>query len=231
LNRLENGRELLDGILAPEARAATLDDVDRLNAWFGGYALTLREVRRLSELAPAGRTLVIADVGGGRGELAVRIARWARRAGRRVRILVVDHDGETLALGAGLRRAYPEIALVRGDATTLPLGRGTVDVVVAALTLHHLERDDAVACLREMAAAARLGVVVNDLLRSRLTLGLVWLVTRAYGVHPVSRHDGPLSVRRAYSSAELRGLAMKAGAVRLDVERHVLLGRIVAVLA
>ncbi|MGH7895714.1 MAG: methyltransferase domain-containing protein, partial [Candidatus Binatia bacterium] len=117
MNRLENGRELLDGILAPEARAATLDDVDRLNTWFGGYALTLREVRRLCELAPAGRALVIADVGGGRGELAIRIARWARRAGRRVRILVVDHDGETLALGAGLHRAYPEIALIRGDAT------------------------------------------------------------------------------------------------------------------
>ena len=231
MNRLENGRELLDGILAPEARAATLDDVDRLNAWFGGYALTLREVRRLCELAPAGRTLVIADVGGGRGELAIRIARWARRAGRRVRILVVDHDGETLALGAGLRRAYPEITLIRGDATALPLGRGTVDVAVAALTLHHLERGGAVACLREMAAAARLGVVVNDLLRSRLTLGLVWLVTRAYGVHPVSRHDGPLSVRRAYSPAELRDLAVEAGAVRLDVERHALLGRIVAVLA
>jgi len=231
MNRLENGRELLDGILAPEARAATLDDVDRLNAWFGGYALTLREVRRLSELAPAGRTLVIADVGGGRGELAVRIARWARRAGRRVRILVVDHDGETLALGVGLRRAYPEIALIRGDATALPLGRGTVDVTVAALTLHHLERDDAVTCLREMARAARLGVVVNDLLRSRLTLGLVWLVTRAYGVHPVSRHDGPVSVRRAYSPAELRDLAVEAGAVRLDVERHALIGRVVAVLA
>jgi len=231
MNRLENGREMLDGILAPEARAATLDDVDRLNAWFGGYALTLREVRKLCALAPVSRTLVIADVGGGRGELAVRIARWARRAGRRVRILVVDHDGETLALGVVLRRAYPEITLIRGDATALPLGRGTVDVAVAALTLHHLERDDAVTCLREMARAARLGVVVNDLLRSRLTLGLVWLVTRAYGVHPVSRHDGPVSVRRAYSPAELRDLAVEAGAVRLDVERHALIGRVVAVLA
>lgn len=231
MNRLENSRELLDGVLAPEARAATLDDVDRLNSWFGGYALTLREIRRLSALAPAGRTLVIADVGGGRGELAIRIVQWARRAGRRVRVLVVDHDGETLALGAVLRRAYPEIALIRGGATALPLGHGTVDVVVAALTLHHLERGDAVACLREMARAARLGVVVNDLLRSHLTLGLVWLVTRAYGVHPVSRHDGPMSVRRAYSPAELSVLAVEAGAVRLDVERHALLGRVVAVLA
>ncbi len=231
MNRLENGRELLDGALAPAARAATLADVDRLNAWFGGYALTLRAVRRLGTRARGDQPLVVADVGGGRADLAVRVARWARRAGRRVRILVVDRDAETLALAAEACRAYPEIVLVRGDATALPLGDGSVDVAVAALTLHHLEPDAAAACLREMTRTARLGVVVNDLLRGYLTLGLVWLVTRALGMHPVSRHDGPVSVRRAYAPAELRALARRAGVARVALRRHALLGRLVAVLA
>jgi hypothetical protein len=231
MNRLENGRELLDGTLPPATRLATIRDVDRLNAWFGGYALTLREVARLAACVPAARTLVVADIGGGRGDLAVRIVEWARRAGRRVRVLVVDRDAETLALGAGLPRTYPEIALVRADATALPLGPGRIDIAVAALTLHHLARDGAVECLRGMMSAARLGVVVNDLLRGYLTLGLVWLATRAYGMHPVSRHDGPVSVRRAWSPAELSALAREAGVVRLDVARHALLGRLVAVLA
>lgn len=231
MNRLENGRELLDGVLAPAARAQTLADVDRLNAWFGGYALSLRAVRRLAARLPTDRTLVVADVGGGRADLAVRVARWARSAGRRVRVLVVDRDAETLALAAHACRAYPEITLVRGDATELPLGEGRVDVAVVALTLHHLEPDAAAACLREMRRAARLGVVVNDLLRSWGTLGLVWLVTRVLGMHAVSRHDGPVSVRRAYAPAELRAMAARAGVARVALRRHALLGRLVAVLA
>ena len=38
-------RERLDGPLPSSALRATFDDLDRLNAWFGGYALTLSRVR------------------------------------------------------------------------------------------------------------------------------------------------------------------------------------------
>ena len=37
---------------------------------------------------------------------------------------------------------------------------------------------------------------MNDLLRTRPSLTLVWLATRVLRLHPVSQHDGPLSVRR-----------------------------------
>src|SRR2546430_8331225 len=79
-----------------------------------------------------------------------------------------------------------------------------------------------------MAVVARRAVVVNDLLRARLAFGLVWLVTRLFRCHPISRHDGPLSVRRAYSAAELSTLARKAGITTLRVRAYPFLGRLVA---
>ena len=153
---------------------------------------------------------MVVDVGGGRGDLAVRIVRWARRAGRPVRVIVLDHDATTLALARRRTARYSEIALVRADATALPLRAGAVDVAVAALTLHHLTPDEATAALTAMTAAARV-VVVNDLLRTPVALALVWLATRALRLHPVSRHDGPLSVRRAYSADELTALGRRSG--------------------
>src|SRR5262249_38512787 len=48
-----------------DGHAASLDDIDRLNAWFGGYALTLREIRHIAPLV-RGRSFVVVDVGGGR---------------------------------------------------------------------------------------------------------------------------------------------------------------------
>lgn len=227
--RAEDARERLDGPLAPAARLATLADLHRLNAWFGGYALTLSRIRRVTALLPAGRPLVVADVGGGRGDLAVAIVERARRAGRPVRVVVCDSDAATLALARRRTAAYPEIALVRAEATALPLRVGAADVAVAALTLHHLDREAAAACVAEMRAAAPLAIV-NDLLRSRTSLALVWLVTRLLPLHPVSRHDGPLSVRRAYSAEEVATLAARAGG-RARIRRYPWLGRLVAEIA
>ena len=222
---------MLDGAVAAPERAASLADIDRLNSWFGGYALSLRAIRRLAAEVPRDRPLRVIDVGGGTAAFAVRLARWARRNGRNVRVVVVDRDPTTLRLACQAAAGYPEILLVRGDAAALPCRERAVDIVISALTLHHLEPAQAAVSLREMAAAARIGVVVNDLLRRRLSLGLVWLVTRLLGCHPISRHDGPLSVRRSYSPDELRALAAQAGARRLTIHEYPVLGRLLAVLS
>jgi ubiquinone/menaquinone biosynthesis C-methylase UbiE len=227
--RAHGALEILDRPVGAAERTASLADIDRLNAWFGGYALTLREVPKVTPALPRDTRLLVFDVGGGHAAFATRLVEWARRAGRRIRVIVVERDAETLTLARRVCAAYPEIALVRADATALPFGEGTADVVTASLVLHHLEPDAAIAALREMARAARGAVVINDLLRTRFALALVWLATRLLWCHPISRHDGPLSVRRAYSSAELGTLAEKAGIARLTVREYPLFGRLVAV--
>jgi ubiquinone/menaquinone biosynthesis C-methylase UbiE len=231
VRRAESAREVLDGPVGATDLAASLADIDRLNAWFGGYALTLREIRRLTATVPPDRPVRVVDVGGGAAAFAVRLARWARRRGRGIRIVVVERDCTSLALARRTVAAYPEVLLVRAEASALPCREGAADVVTSGLTLHHLEPRQAVESLREMSLVARSGVVVNDLLRRRLSLGLVWLATRLFRCHPISRHDGPLSVRRAYSRDELRALAEKAGASRLTIREYPVLGRLVAVLS
>jgi SAM-dependent methyltransferase len=231
MKRVEGAHEVLDGAVAAPERAASLADIDRLNSWFGGYALSLRAIRRLAAEVPRDRPLRVVDVGGGTAAFAVRVAEWARRRGRAVRVVVVERDAATLRLAREAVASYPEISLICGDAAALPFRERVADIVASALTLHHLEPVEAAAGLREMAAAARIAVVVNDLLRRRLSLGLVWLATRLLGCHPISRHDGPLSVRRAYSRDELRALAETAGARRLTIREYPVLGRLLAVLS
>lgn len=224
MERLAGGVEYLDRPVPAPDRDASLADIDRLNAWFGGYALTFRAVEALLDDCgrPAPPVPVVVDVGGGRGDLARRLLRRARRRGRRLRVVVVDR-----APGP----AAPGILRVCADATALPIRPGAVDVVVTSLTLHHLEPAAAVRCLAEMRAAARRGIVVNDLLRSRLTLALVWVATRLFCRHRFSRNDGPLSVRRAYSPRELAALASRAGVGGLRIRRYPCIGRILAVAA
>ena len=230
MHRAEGELECLDRAVSAADRDASLADIDRLNAWFGGYALTLGAVRRLARRVPPARPLLVVDVGGGRGDFARRLIHRARQDRRRVHVVVVDRDPDLLAIAAAGRPAHPELSLVRAEATALPFRERSVDVVTMALTLHHLDRDAAVTSLGEMRAAARLGVIVNDLLRTRLSLLLVWIATRLVARHRISRHDGPLSVRRSYAPEELRAIADNAGIYRLRLVRHPWLGRLLAVI-
>ena len=224
--REEHALEHLDGPLARTDLAETLGDIERLNRRFGGHRLTLRELRRR---LPRDRRAVVVDVGGGRGDFAVHLARWARRAGRPLRVIVVDRDPATAALARAHCAALPEIVVLQADATALPIRAGGVDVAVSVLTLHHLPPDAAATMLAEMRMAARDAVVVNDLLRSRLAWCAVWLSTRLFARHAFSRHDGPLSVRRAYSVGELTTLADRARLAHVHVRRWPWLARIVLV--
>jgi ubiquinone/menaquinone biosynthesis C-methylase UbiE len=224
LARAEGALEYLDRPVPAAEREAALTDIHRLNDWFGGYRLSERAIERLLRTAPASGPLTVIDVGGGRGDLAARLVRRGRRHRRPLRVLVVDREvGPTARPGPGIR-------VVSADATALPFRPGAADVVTASLLLHHLEPEAAACALGEMRAVARLGVVVNDLFRTRLTLALVWLATRLVTRHRLARHDGPLSVRRAYTPDELRALAGEAGIAQVAVRRYAWLGRIVAVL-
>jgi ubiquinone/menaquinone biosynthesis C-methylase UbiE len=229
MKRAENVLELMDHPLPDATLAASLADIERLNAWFGGHRLTVRELGRVARHVPRDRRLTVVDVGAGRGDLAVRLVAWGRRHGRKIRVIVLDRDPGTIALARRHCAATPEIVFVQADAAAMPLREGGVDVAVSVLTLHHLEPDAAASMLGEMRAVSRRAVIVNDLLRTRVAWALVWLTTRLFTRHLVSRHDGPLSVRRAYSADELATLAEKAGVRHFVVRRYPGLARLLFV--
>jgi 2-polyprenyl-3-methyl-5-hydroxy-6-metoxy-1,4-benzoquinol methylase len=217
--REEHRLEHLDRPLPLADLEASLGDIERINAWFGGHRVTLGEVARYLAAVPRDRRVVVLDVGGGRGDLALHLVEWARRDGRALRVLVLDRDGPTAALARRHCARAPEITVIQGDATALPIRHSGVDVAVCVLTLHHLPPDAAARTLTELHAAAGVGFVVNDLARGRFAWLGAWLITRLFARHPVSRHDGPLSVRRAYSLEEVETLAGKAGLGRFNVRR------------
>ncbi len=193
--------------------AETLADIARLNRIGPTQAL-------LADVAPFfdrfarggdGRPLRVLDLGTGGADIPVALVRWARARGRRVSILALDVQHDVLACAAGEARALPEVRLVAGDALRPPIRRGGVDLALCSLTLHHLPEDAVVALLRLMADVARLGFVVSDLRRSRAAYVAAWLATRLISRNRMTRHDGPLSVRRAYTPEELARLSAAAG--------------------
>lgn len=219
LARLENATEYLDEPVQDAAELeASLDDVASVNRWLGGRRALLRH---LAELVPATRSMTILDGGTGSGDLPRAIVGWARRRGVGVRIIASDLHEQTLGIARERLADSPEISLARADVRRLPFADRSFDLALLSLTLHHLEGDDQVVALRELGRVARRGVLVGELERgwpgylgARLLAATIWRSNR------LTRHDGPLSVRRAFTPNELLALAGAAGLPHARVYRH-----------
>jgi SAM-dependent methyltransferase len=190
----------------PAELVGSLADIARLNR-LGATHSILRYVAPFLARQPAGETLRILDVGTGAADIPLALARWARRRGHRVRVVALEVHPAILRYAARTVDGTPEVRLVGGDALEAPIRPGSVDIALCSLVLHHLPEEAVVALLRQLASLVRLGFVVSDFRRGRLAWATVWLVTRAVSRNRMTRHDGPLSVRRAYTPAELARLA------------------------
>ncbi|MDQ2965263.1 MAG: methyltransferase domain-containing protein [Chloroflexota bacterium] len=229
MDRLAGAHELLDGPLDdPRTLAGNLRDLRRVNALLGGVRLSLDAIYALVG-ASAGRSSVVEllDVGTGGADIPVALLAEWRRNGRRLAVTAIDDRAEVLAAA---RLASPAIETVEGlrlevaDGRSLPYDDRAFDVAHTSLVVHHLEPADAVHLLAEMARVSRRGIVVNDLTRGRIQWLAAWLLALIATRNRYTRHDGPLSVRRAYTAVEMKALLAVAGlrpiATQRDVLRH-----------
>jgi SAM-dependent methyltransferase len=214
--RLANAAELLDGPLDdPDALRGNLRDLARVNRWLGGTELSRRALERLvGREARQGRAISLLDVGTGGADIPLALlADWARR-GRHLDVTAVDDRAQVLAAARAVHpplAATPRLHLEVADGRSLPYPDRAFDVAHASLVLHHLDRADAVAFLRELGRVSRRGVVVNDLARGRVPWLGAWLLANLATRNRYTRHDAPLSVRRAWTIREARALLAVAG--------------------
>jgi len=218
VDRLTNAEELLDGPLDdPAALAGNLRDLRRLNRALGGVRISRLAVDRLLSAAPTNldaRTTSILDVGTGGADIPVALLADARRRGRQLEVVATDVHPEVLDAARVARPALahvPGLALDVADGRSLPHPDRSFDIAHASLVVHHFPPDDAVTLLAEMARVARLGIVINDLDRRRRHWLGALLVGHLLTRNRYTRRDAPLSVRRAYTPAEMRELLARAG--------------------
>jgi SAM-dependent methyltransferase len=201
------GVELIDDpALDPAVVVRSLHDVALSNTLFGGRrAVLLALAPALRAAAARGEALTLLDVGTGLGDIPWHARALAARLGAPLRTVGVEVS-EALARAAAPRAAHAVCA----DAFALPLPDRGVDVVTCSQLLHHFAEPDALRLLCELTRVARRLVVVSDLRRSWLAAGGFWVAARALRFHPVTCHDGVVSVLRGFTPAELRRLVPAA---------------------
>ena len=177
----------------PQEVVASLQDLRRLNRWFGGVhtmSSLLQQVakeRQLTELSWV-------DVAGGEGYVATLTQRSLAKSGITTRPIILDRAPTHLGT------AHPAVC---GDATALPFRDNSFDAVGCSLFLHHLEPEQIVRFAREGLRVARHAFLIHDLQRHPIHLALSYLGLPLYRSR-LTRHDAIASVRRAYTVEEVK---------------------------
>lgn len=211
--------ELMDDPALPAAdhvaalRAlATINAVSRTAVHLAHGVMALRPAHAAS--------LAVVDIACGGGDVTMAVERRLATGTPGPRPAVVGIDISPRAVERAER-----LASERGSPATFQAGDvlrdgcPPCDVAVSSLFLHHLDDATAVTLLRHMAAAARLGVVISDLIRSRVGLALAVIGTTVLSSSQVARVDGPASVRAARTVPEYRRLFASAGLADATIRR------------
>jgi len=198
--------ELMDAESVPyDDYLDCLRDLESVNRWTLAWRPTRSFLARLADtgLIVPGRPVTIVDVGCGYGDMLRRIDLWAARRGLTVDLIGIDHDPRAARAAAEATPADRPIRWVTADCFEYPTDGG-IDLIVSSLFCHHLDDAELVRFLAWMESTATLGWFVNDLHRHAISYYGFVAWSRLAHWHRFVRHDGPVSIRRAFVTADWR---------------------------
>jgi 2-polyprenyl-3-methyl-5-hydroxy-6-metoxy-1,4-benzoquinol methylase len=199
-----------------------LHDLAHVNRLTRGYTPTLNFLDRIAASHDRSEPLRILDVGFGGGDTLRAIAHWAAQRGIVVELTGIDLNPYSVRAAQELGTHDPLAASL--DLITADVFRyepeQKPDVIVSALFTHHLSSPEIVRFVRWMESHARLGWFINDLKRSPRAVWWFRFLPLLFGWHRFIRHDGPVSLRRAFREEDWRRLLSDAKAANVSVESH-----------
>jgi 2-polyprenyl-3-methyl-5-hydroxy-6-metoxy-1,4-benzoquinol methylase len=208
------GIEILDDPdVDPAVMQRAMRDVERANIVFGGRRAAIAELT--PALSNTRGSALLLDVGTGRGDIPAEAKRVAQSNGLTLRTIGLDMSAPLVS-----SQCHGTDWIIRGNALSLPLRDSSVDIVLASQILHHFPEDDAIAFVRELNRVARSRVVISDLRRSLIAAAGFWLASFPLRFHPVTRHDGVVSVMRGFIPSELASIVERATGQRPIVTRR-----------
>ena len=208
-----NTPEILDSNSCPRDEVDTsLQDLCRINRWFGGVATTRSLIERVAT-AVGEKHFSLLEVAAGYGEVPREAGKQLLRKG--IKLDITDLDRVPTHL-------QPSHRSLVADALALPFRDNSFDIVSCSLFAHHLEPAQLARYGQEACRVARRAILINDLIRHPLHLALVYAGFPLMRSH-ISRVDGVASVRRAYEPSEIREiLCSSACCQKIEISTHYL---------
>ena len=208
-------KELLDGDDIPFADIKrNMDELNTINAWLGGHAITLKG---FISLIGNRKKITVCEIGCGGGDNLVAIVKYCRK-----------NNIEVHCTGIDMKSACIEVAknqpLLQGISTWIVNDfikarfDNTPDIIFSSLFCHHFTDRQLVPQLQWMQRNSSVGFFINDLHRHWLAYHSIRILTKIFSSSYLVKHDAPLSVARGFLKKEWVMLCEQAGINAAAVE-------------
>jgi len=180
-----------------------LDKIASINQLLGGNKVTLDGVKKLINGKPKGELIRIIDIGCGNGDMLRTLADYARINGLNFKLKGIDANDFTINHARSLSVNYPSITYDCSNIFDDSVQDDSCDIMLCTLTLHHFRDEEIISLLEKFKKIAKLGIVINDLQRSKLSYRLFQALCFVFRLNDMSREDGLVSILRGFKRADM----------------------------
>ncbi|MCC9065373.1 methyltransferase domain-containing protein [Flavobacterium piscisymbiosum] len=186
-----------------------LDKIASINRLLGGNKLTLHGLKILLKKSDPAKTITIADIGCGNGDMLRMLAKYGQKNNLNLKLIGIDANAFTIKYAKELSTEYSNIDYLCVDIFSKDFNAIQYDIVLCTLTLHHFDNDQILNIMTTFNNNANIGIVINDLHRSKLAYHLFEKICAVFKLNKMSREDGLVSILRGFKKKELENFSKK----------------------
>ena len=181
-------------------------DINRVNALLGGSQISINALWKLLQKTNK-KSYTILDMGCGDGYMLREAALFLRRKGVKGQFIGMDLRDDILSIAREASKEFPEISYKKQDVLALNPSEFKCDVLLCTLTMHHFNNTEIEAFLNKFISISAIGVVINDLQRSKIAC-LLFKIFRLFFLRTyIAKKDGLTSIKSGFLKTELQDFA------------------------
>ncbi|MDY7547524.1 methyltransferase domain-containing protein [Glaciimonas sp. CA11.2] len=202
-------KELLDGDgIAFKDIEKTMQELDFINTWLGGHAISLSGLKQLLNNR---KRVTICEIGCGGGDNLRVLSKYCKQ--RQIEVSVTGIDSNAYCIEVARGKWQGENAKwIHSDYQDVLFGEEKPDIIFSSLFCHHFTDEDLVFMLGWMRGKARVGWYINDLHRHRIAYYAIRWLTGWLSSSYLVKNDAPVSVLRGFTQRDWEKILFEAGA-------------------
>jgi ubiquinone/menaquinone biosynthesis C-methylase UbiE len=186
-----------------------LRDLKVVNTWLGGNRITFQGVTKLMRKKCKRHPITLLDIGCGDGELLRKFVKFADKNNFKVHCIGVDFNENILEYAENQSVEFPNIKFQKVDVFLEQELLPNCDIAVCTLFMHHFRNNEIEGLLNNLIKKVNLGIVVNDLHRSRMAFQLFKIISFLFLKTKTAQFDGLVSIARGFKKRELKTFAAR----------------------
>ena len=205
--------ELLDDLNCEgEEIDRNLRELEVINKWLGGDYVTIRGLKEIiGKYRLQDKTVTIADLGCGGGDMLIKIYKWAQKANIKVKLVGIDANPYIVEYARKNSTNFPGIEYKAINIFSEEFKNLKFDIITSTLFTHHFNNDELTKLYKQLQSQANVAILTNDIHRHFFAYHSINLLTSLFSKSYMVKNDAGLSVKRAFVSNDLRQILRDAG--------------------